>query len=117
MANIGFHIASAIPFVVVGQYSVALGCVLPDAAWLPNELKIQRDGNAQRVINNLSARELWLYRITHSMLLWGIVWLLGVGSDIAIGALIHILFDLPTHRGRMRQQPLYPMQWRWPWAL
>jgi hypothetical protein len=89
--------------------------MLPDVAWLPNELRIRRSKlTPQEVIDGLSDRQVLPYRISHSLLLWAPVALVSLG--VFLGALIHILLDLPTHDGRMRQMPLYPWKWRWPWV-
>lgn len=52
------------------------------------------------------------YRVTHSLLFW-----LVIGGWIAVGAAVHLMLDWPTHRGRMQQQPLWPIEWRWPWLM
>lgn len=109
------HIVSALPFAMLGQWEIALGCILPDISWLANEVKYRR-GNLRPWsvwAKSLKEGDVRWYRWAHSLLLWGIVAL--ISPEVALGASIHILLDLPTHNGLLTQKPFYPINWRWPW--
>lgn len=117
------HAATAAPFLLVGDLPAAVGCVLPDLSLAAVELAFRRSGIAEYAvfIAQVPAGSLVLYRLAHSLLVLGAVLvlllMLGHGATFCIGWGVHLVLDLPTHRGRMRQQPLYPLKWRWPWAL
>jgi len=114
MPNVLIHSATALPFLVIGDYANAIGCVAPDIVWIPNEISIRRSRKAvQKVIDEFPEWRILPYRITHSALLWC---LMGP-SEALLGALIHIALDCFTHKRRMRQQPLFPIPWRWPCTL
>lgn len=110
------HALSALPFAATGHWTGAVGCMLPDVAWLANEARYrlsslrpwQRWASAQLVEQHLVA-----YRWTHSLLTWALV--AAFDPWLALGAALHIVLDLPTHGGLLTQRPLYPINWRWPW--
>jgi hypothetical protein len=110
-----WHVASAVPFVLVGSWEAALGCLLPDLMWVPNEVSIQRARRpAQETIDGFSVARLLPYRFAHSLLFW--LACSALSPELALGAAVHVLLDLPTHRGTMQQRPLWPLAWRWPWT-
>lgn len=120
MAHVGWHIASAVPFVVAGQYEIAVGCLLPDLSWLRNEVAIQINKPTRPLdtIEGFTDEEVLPYRIFHSVLFWGAAAAVGLFSwKIVLGVLIHLALDQPTHTGKMQQMPLFPFRWRWPWTL
>lgn len=113
------HLLSAVPFAVAGMPLAAAGALLPDTTWIINEVRYRWSGVRpwhRWSEGHLLLRHLWPYRIAHSLFtplgiaLWG-------SPDLALGWALHIALDLPTHRGIMRQQPLYPITWRWPWTF
>lgn len=114
MAHSAWHFLSALacaPF----SLAAACGALLPDVAWLPNEALIRRSKRMPlEVIDSLPSSRLWLYRATHSCWTWAIVaaW----QPAISVGAMLHLAMDWPTHDGRMRQQLLWPLPWKWPKA-
>ena len=117
-----WHIATGIPFLLLGAPWAVLGCVLPDLAWVPNELRfrlspIQGWGQWSKVA--LPSRWTLGYWVLHSMLLLTLLlialWHYPIARQILAGCLLHQLLDLPTHRGVMAQQPLFPFSWRWKW--
>lgn len=106
-----WHAASAAPFIAAGLPIIGIGCVVPDIAWLPHEIKARRSGSVARYIEALTEGDLTAYRITHSLVF---ACLVAVADwQLAFGILIHLLLDLPTHGGIMAQMPLYPVRWRW----
>lgn len=113
--HIAGHALSALPFVALGQWEVAVGCILPDLAWVPREVQYRRSGVRPWATwsRTLTEGDLLWYRCTHSVLLWVAVSF--VSLPLAVGALVHILLDLPTHGGLLTQRPLFPFTWRWPW--
>ena len=114
------HTATAIPFVIAGNYIAAIGCVLPDITWIPNEVAFRRSkfDKWSDWILTVPSSDILPYRVAHSVLFWVPMWLLGLTSlDLLFGVAVHIVCDLFTHRGRMQQQPFYPIQWRWPWII
>ena len=124
MAHLGLHAASVVPFVVMGNWPAAVGCLLPDLAWLPNEIRIQRAKPASpfRTIEQLTDREILPYRLAHSLVSWLLVLvpcaaLTPLAWSLLAGVLVHIALDLPFHRGRLAQMPLYPIRWSWKWTL
>jgi hypothetical protein len=106
------HAATAVPCLVLGFPWAAVGCVLPDIAWVPHELRLRRSGTPDAYLQRLQQQDLLAYRCTHSLLLTGAVACLE--PALAAGMLVHILLDLPSHSGTMTQVPLYPLPWRWP---
>jgi len=106
------HIATALPFLVIDQPLAAVGCVLPDIAWLPHEMALRRIGGFKQYAAGLQERDLIGYRAMHSLVFIGFAWL--ASPMLAIGVMIHIACDLPTHGGIMAQMPLYPIRKRWP---
>jgi hypothetical protein len=115
------HALSAVPFLIVGDYWAAFGAVLPDVTWIKNEWRFRRSGIKRwhDWIDHVPERWITPYRIAHSL------WLpLAVASfahpittHLALGWLVHLFLDQPTHSGRMTQQPLYPLRWRFPWHI
>lgn len=111
------HLATALPFVALGQPLAAIGCVLPDVAWVPHELALRRAGGFKQYAAALQERDLIAYRAMHSLAFIGLAFC--VSPMLAIGLAIHVACDLPTHSGIMAQMPLYPCRKRWPraWRL
>lgn len=98
------------------SWCACIGALLPDVAWLRNEFEIRRArATVGQVIDALPAAALVPYRITHSLITWGIV--APFAPWLALGAAVHLMLDWPTHDGRMRQEPLWPLPVRWPRAL
>jgi len=114
-----YHVGSAILFAAVGQYHIALGCILPDISWIKNEIDFRRSKytNWHDWSKTLTEKDVIPYRIAHSVLLWGIFGLLTGYWYIVLGVLVHIAMDLPTHAGIMTQVPLYPFKWKWKWII
>jgi hypothetical protein len=112
------HALSALPFLAVGMPHAALGALAPDLTWIGNELRYRwsHERPWSRWIATLPARRIVPYRIAHSLFVPLTLSLLGA-HELALGWALHLLLDLPTHRGIMRQQPLYPFTWRWPWTF
>ena len=109
------HILSGVPFLLAGYPLVALGCLLPDLTWVANEVTIQRSGkDPLDVIDELPEWRIVPYRIVHSF--FTLLAVAYFSPALAIGMAIHVALDLPTHGGRMRQIPFYPIPWRWPWV-
>lgn len=114
MPHIATHALTALPFLIIGDYPNAIGCVAPDVAWIGNEITIRKSKKpASEVIETLSEWRITPYRITHSILLW----ILFGWANMWLGVGLHILLDCFTHTGRMTQQPFYPFLWRWRWTL
>lgn len=115
--NIFWHGVSALPFIALDMYETAIGCVIMDLTWILNEAKFRLSGEKDfgKWINTVSESNIIPYRIAHSLffILTIAIWY----PLLAAGMLIHLALDLPTHRGRMQQQPFYPIKWRWPWIL
>lgn len=114
------HLASAIPFLVMGNYPYALGCILPDLSWVPNEISFRKSGfrNWGVWILYRTERSLVPYRLCHSFLAPLLIAYFSRG--LAVGWLIHLLLDAPTHRGRMALMPIYPLsKWQIPkrWTI
>ncbi len=114
-----YHMLSAVPFLAIGEYSIALGCVLPDVTWIHNEVAFRRSSTANwhEWIKTRKSIHILPYRIAHSVVLWCLLGSLTGWWGLVIGCIIHIALDLPTHTGIMRQEPLYPIRWRWPWTV
>lgn len=114
------HLLSALPFVLTGHYPAAIGCLLPDLVWIPNEIAFRRSSWASWK-NWVIYQPDWTfipYRLCHSLFAPTLVYLISPGA--ALGWAIHLLLDIPTHRGRMAAMPLYPItRWQWPerWTL
>jgi hypothetical protein len=116
------HILSAVPFAVLGQWHIAAGCLAPDVSWVPSEVAY-RLSPVKRWVDWIETQpeshwRLILYRLCHTtfmpilLALWD--W------QFAAGYALHLLLDLVTHRGRMRQMIFYPLTlWQWPerWTL
>lgn len=119
------HALSAVPFALCGAWGVAAGALAPDLTWVANEVRFRRSAEPMwsRWIAQVPEDAIRPYRFAHGVALPVVLLVAGVFlapllRDFAIGWLIHIALDLPTHRGRMRQQPFYPFSdWRWPWTL
>lgn len=119
--HIGMHSMTALPFLVTGQYEAAIGCILPDIGWLHNEYAFRRSGYGNwRAWSIVQLTELMCmpYRITHSIPLVTAFCFAFDAWQLWIGCMLHIIIDLPTHDGVMRQRPFYPFtQWQWPWTI
>jgi hypothetical protein len=118
--NLVAHSVTAIPFLLVGSYAGAMGAVSADLSWIYAEWKFRRSGIkvwkewADASITNTLALP---YKLAHSVLIVPILCLWFGWYEFLLGWLVHLALDLPTHAGIMRQQPLYPFKWRWPWVI
>lgn len=125
MAHLLVHFGSAAVLFAIGEPYAAVGALVPDLSWVRNELRIRAalPTSPHETIAALTDAQVRVYRIAHSILLWCVAALVFVlvGEGWAVrfvfGVVLHIVLDLPTHDGRMRQLPLYPFRWRWPWVL
>jgi len=108
------HLVTALPFVAMQQPLAALGCVLPDIAWIPHEIALRRAGSTQAYFATLNERSLIAYRLTHSLAF--LMLACSVSRWLALGVAIHLILDLPSHSGIMAQMPLYPWRCKWPRA-
>jgi len=121
--NIAWHAASALPLLAIDQPWAALGAVAPDVTWIANEIRFRRsDCSTWNIwIPTVPNRHIVPYKIAHSLFTVALVALFGfVWPEIwafCVGWVLHLALDWPTHGGRMRQQPLYPFAWRFPWVL
>jgi len=117
--KIQWHIASALALYALGAPVVAcVGAVAPDVSWLYNEARFRASGHVkwEDWICTVSETSIIPYRVFHSFLLTGIL-LYPISVPLLLGWWLHLAMDLPTHRGRMQQQPFYPFCWRWPWVI
>ena len=115
--NFALHALTAVPFVVTDNLLGAVACVAPDLTWVSKEFAYRRSALRPWPVwaATLRERDIAFYRVTHSIFPWlACAWVVG-DISIAVGALLHIGSDLPTHGGLLTQQPLYPLRWRWPW--
>ena len=122
MAHAVVHVATSVGLVFVSPYA-AVGALLPDVGWVRNESRVRKalPTPPLETIAQLTDAQVRVYRVFHSLLLWAGVavsalWVPAVGY-LALGVLVHVVLDLPTHDGRMQQRPIYPFKWRWPWIL
>lgn len=98
------------------SWAACIGAVLPDLTLAANEVRLRRSGLPPgEFFERLGERQIVAYRVAHSVLVIGA--LAFVNAPLAAGMLVHVLLDLPTHDGRFRQRPLWPLAWRWPIAL
>lgn len=113
------HALTAVPFLISGNYLTALGCIIPDISWVPNEILFRKSSIPKwhDWIKTLNTHLIIPYRLFHSVPLWITFCLYFDQAELLYGVLIHIFFDLFTHTGIMRQQPLYPLTWSWKWTL
>jgi len=110
------HAATAVPFLLLGHPWGALGCVAPDVGWLRHECRLVSGGwRPDLYLGTLQESDLALYRFTHSLFL--VVAVSFVSMSFALGMLVHILLDLPSHGGVCSHKPLWPLQWVWPKKL
>lgn len=112
------HSATSIPFLMLGMPEAAIGCILPDVAWVPHEIRyrLSKHGTFAEYENTrLNYLNVLPYRITHSFVFVAACYYMS--PYLALGCLLHIALDLPTHRGFMQQMPLFPLPWRWPWLV
>jgi hypothetical protein len=121
MPHVLVHAVTALPALYFGEPLYALGCVVPDVAWLPIERRLRKSGMAPEAFIEqcVTERALAPYRLTHSLLPWAAVALAHKGAVVlAVGAVLHVALDLFTHHGKTAQQPFWPLsRWRWPWPL
>lgn len=117
--NVFWHAASAAPFLALGMPWAALGAVAPDATWVYNEIDYRRSGvkRWQDWCDRIPEYMVVPYRVAHSALIVVPVCAYAGAWEFLAGWAVHVIMDLPTHRGRMQQQPFYPIKWRWPWVL
>jgi hypothetical protein len=119
------HAIVAAPLLLAGMPFAALGAVAPDLTWAANEVRFRRSGASDwhEWSETLTDRDVRAYRIAHSLALVAAAWAastwlgLAWGEQFCLGWAIHVACDLPTHDGRMRQMPLYPIKWRWQWPM
>jgi len=118
--HFGWHMATATSFLIAGDPIAALGCVAPDIAWVPNEVRFRLSGVKnweQWSESNLSPRWTAAYRMTHSMLASALLliafWDVYPIRHMLAGWTLHQILDLPSHSGVMTQRPLWPFPWRW----
>ena len=117
------HLLTAVPFLVAGNYSAALGCVLPDVSWIVMEIRfrLSREKSWFSWISAQSERHLVPYRIAHSFIFIALAALLNfllTGECwLFVGWFIHVALDLPTHWGVMQPLPLFPLRWKWPYVF
>ncbi len=116
------HLLSAVPFALLGMPGSAVGALLPDVTWIANELRFRRSGVKRWAdwIPTLDPKYIMPYRFAHSFFAPLLLALLpyDLTREVALGWALHLLLDLPTHWGVMRQQPFYPLsKWRWPWTF
>lgn len=117
--NVLAHSLTAVPFVLIGNWPAAAGCIAADITWSHNEIRYRRS----RVrpwkrwsLTNLGGWHQVPYRLAHSLLIVPPICAINGWWWFLMGWFIHVACDLPTHDGVMRQQPLYPFKWRWPWV-
>lgn len=117
--NIFWHGASAIALGVAGYPGAALGAIAPDITWIGNEIRFRRSGKKhwKYWILTVDERDIIPYKLAHSILIVGPVCIAFGWWEFFAGWAIHIVMDLPTHTGRMTQQPFYPIRWKWPWVI
>lgn len=114
------HSITATPFLLLGSYAGAAGAVAADLTWLYAEWRFRRSGVtvwrdwAETSITPMLALP---YRLAHSLLIVPPLCAWFGWYEFLLGWCIHLLMDLPTHGGVMRQRPFYPFNWRWPWVL
>jgi hypothetical protein len=119
------HGLSAIPFALTGHWWMALGAIAPDITWLRNEWQFRRSGTKEwgAWIVTLPESRITAYRIAHGVpfiVAAAVTTYLVAPAAVTfwLGWALHVALDLPTHEGRMRQQPLFPFShWRWPWTI
>lgn len=114
MPHFVVHCVSAVPFVIMNDWLGMVGCVIPDITWIGNEIKIRRVGVGlvHETIDQFSDVELLPYRISHSVLIWLLLCMLGLSWSLFLGVCIHIGMDLFTHKGKMNPLLLFPIGWR-----
>lgn len=124
MSNVLVHAAVAVPFALAGEWAAAAVCVAPDLTWVPNEWRYRRSGRGaawnEWVERDgvLNAWSVHAYRLAHSWFTPLLLLPLEQAPVLLLAYYSHLLLDLFTHTGLMRQRPLYPFtQWRWPWAI
>ena len=90
----------------------------PDLTWVRNEIDYRRQ-NLRWCdwIDTVQEHRVIAYRLAHSALVVVPLCIAMQWWWFLLGWCIHVIMDLPTHSGRMQQQPLYPIKWRWPWLL
>lgn len=119
--NVFWHAGSAIALLAVGcPPAAAVGAIVPDVTWVANEWRFRTSGYYswhRWAKDTLIPRMVMPYRLAHSALVVPPVCLLFDAHWFLLGWAVHIIMDLPTHRGVMQQMPLYPIKWRWPWLL
>lgn len=123
--HIAGHVLSAVPFLFFDLPGVAVGAVLPDITWVRNEIDYRRSSIRPWAawLKTLPERRIRSYRVAHSFLTVSLLFFIssvsssGILFQVLLGWGLHLLLDLPTHDGRMRQMPFYPFSWRWPWVL
>jgi hypothetical protein len=114
------HLISAVPFALMGQWSIALGAIAPDITWVPSEVAFRRS-RFRRWVDWIETQDeahwrLRLYRYAHTS--FTPLALALFDWKFAAGYALHLALDLITHRGRMAQMPLYPFtHWQWPERL
>lgn len=119
------HALSALPFVAAGSWWGAAGALAPDLTWALNEWRYRRSSVRPWTawVSSRPESELLAYRLSHGapciIAAAAATWALYPQAlAFWFGWVLHVALDLPTHKGRMRQQPLFPLSsWRWPWTI
>lgn len=104
------HLALGLALAPLAGWPALVGALAPDAALALLEPNVRRVG-VYRAWRDAAGWRLAPYRLTHSLWLVGL--LLALWPALGVGWLSHVLADLPTHAGLLRQQPLWPLRWRW----
>lgn len=118
MAHAAGHAASALLALACGEPMAALGCVLPDLAWLPVEARLRRSRLAPLdYIATVTDEQMRVYRAAHSLFAPALAFAFG-SPALALGLLVHLALDAPLHTlAPTRWRPFWPLsQWRWPWV-
>ena len=104
--NIIGHIAiGIIGTVITNEPLFLIGSLLPDVALIPNELRFTLKKNmlVKHPFSKWNVRWKCLYDLTHS--LFFVVCLYWVNPLLCLGALIHVLIDVPFHSSTFRWKP------------
>lgn len=129
MSHVLFHAATAVPFLLAGEWQAALFCVAPDITWVPHEIRYWRSDLRPWIVwaesdDAMLKPVLIAYRLAHSWVLAIAVGGAAIACDVEhagiclLAYLVHLTLDLPTHYGELAQRPLYPFSnWKWRWTI